>query len=208
MLLLFFFALTSVKRGAIILGLIMSIVIVATSLKNRTIWQKTLIVFLFVGIVYIGYSYVLYLISSSDYVNFRIQMTESGNSSDRDRIYKYFFNSFINQTNPGKFLFGSGAFATMRMFGIAAHNDWLELAINQGMFGLIVYLMYWISLIKDWRKCHDDKIVFMAMGLTSMFLLFRTFVSMSYSMIPLSCSLMLGYGLATSVKNSNYRITK
>lgn len=196
-----FFVVTSVKRGAMIVGLVMSVILILNSLRDSKTWQKILAFFLFAAVVYLSYRYVLYLISSSDFVNLRIEQTLSGDSSNRDEIYSYFLNYFLNQSNVGSFLFGSGAFATARIYDYFAHNDWLELAINQGVLGLIVYLMFWVSLTKDWRKCKAERNVYFALGLTFLFLLFRTFVSMSYSMVPLSCSLILGYGLAVSSNN-------
>ena len=191
-------AISSMKRGAILVGAIMMIVLILTSLKDNRIGRKIWISLLLISVTFIGIYFVEYLLSTSDFFNFRIEMTREGDSSNRDEIYKYFFNYFINQSNVFHFLFGSGANATARIYGMFAHNDWLELAIDQGLFGLIIYLLFWIALYMDWRKTKFDNDVYIAFGLSLVYMLFRSFVSMSFLMIPLSCSILVGYGLAKS----------
>lgn len=201
--LIMLFTLSSMKRGAILVGAIMMIVVVLSSMNTRKTWHKVLAFIMLVVVVFIGSRYVEYMLTTSDFFNYRLQMTLEGDTSTRDEIYSDFFHFFINQTSIISLLIGSGANATARILGGFAHNDWLEIAIDQGVLGLVVYLAYWISLVKNWRTTSFDKMVYLSFGLSLLYLLFRTFVSMSFLMIPLSCTILLGYGLAKSGITAN-----
>ena len=196
--LIMFFTVSSMKRGAILVGAAMMLILVLSSLKGRNARQKLAIGALLVGIVYVGVYYVRYLLSTSDFFNMRLEMTLEGDSSNRDDIYTFFYRYFISQADIGRLFLGSGANATLKIYGAFAHNDWLEIAINQGVLGLVLYLGYWISQIKNWRKVKSNKAVYLVLGLVLFYMLFRSFVSMSYMMVPLSCSVALGYCLAKS----------
>lgn len=192
------FVISSMKRGAIVVGAIMMIIFILSSIKQRNPWHIALVLIMLVVVIFVGIRYVDYLLTTSDFFNSRLQMTLEGNTSSRDDIYSYFFHYFLNQTSIVSFLIGSGANATAQIYGGFAHNDWLEIAIDQGILGLFIYLTYWVSLYRSWRTTSFDKSVYLSFGLTLVYLLFKTFVSMSFLMIPLSCSILLGYGLANS----------
>ena len=201
--LIMLFTISSMKRGAIIVGAFMMIVLILSSIKKSKTGHNVVILILLVVVVFVGVRYIEYILTTSDFFNLRLQMTLEGDTSTRDDIYSFFFHYFLNQTSIISFLVGSGANATAQISGLFAHNDWLEIAIDQGILGVCVYLAYWISLIKSWRTTSFDKSVFLSFGLTLLYMFFRTLVSMSFLMIPLSCTIVLGYGLAKSSTTKN-----
>lgn len=188
----------SMKRGAILICSLSLILFVLKTMKTKNIWRNLTIIVFLVVIVYLAYFNIGKLLDSSDFFNRRIEQTMEGNSSNRDIIYSTFYNAFITEDNPFRFVFGYGAFATGRLFGGFAHNDWLELAIDNGIIGVLIYLLYWISLIKDWIKSRKIDYLSNTYTLVLIYLFWRSLVSMSYLMIPLSISIVLGFSIARS----------
>lgn len=132
----------AMKRGAILISVVCLLVYFIYLFKESrgvNFW-KVAIIFL-IAIAAINYTYD-YLLNSSAYFQLRVENTMEGDSSGRDLIFDFFYNYFINETDTKEFLFGLGANATLDIFGQYAHNDWLEIAINQGCLGLIIYLIY------------------------------------------------------------------
>ena len=118
--------LSTVKRGAIIIGAICTLYIVLVSIRNssrRIKWYVWLIVVIF---FVIGTRYVLDFYANSEYAQMRMENTLEGDSSGRDMIFTRAWNIFLD-SNILTILFGHGANATIAKMGIAAHNDWLEL---------------------------------------------------------------------------------
>ena len=124
----------------------------------------------------------------------RVAGTLEGNSSGRDSIFKQCWDIFLNSNVLGM-LFGHGASATVGIIGIAAHNDWLEILVNQGLLGVTVYLFFWIAFYKTFRldNSRETKPV---IGSVMLIYFAATLFSMSYSAMTLPSTLALGYCLA------------
>ena len=59
-------------------------------------------------------------------------------------------SAIINYTTNGSifhFLFGYGFDKSVMIAGNYAHNDWAELLANLGVFGCVIYLLFFTSLI-------------------------------------------------------------
>lgn len=78
--------------------------------------------------------------------------TASGQSSGRDILYSTYWSHYINNDNIVQLLFGEGAYHTENILHLKAHNDWLELLIDCGLCGAILYFVYWYSFFKMWKK--------------------------------------------------------
>lgn len=186
--------LSTVKRGAIMIGIVcvsyfFYTTIQGTSKKTKlSIW---LLVFVF---VVVGTKYVVNFYENSSYAQLRMEQSLEGDSSGRDEIFLDAWTIFIN-SNPFNMLFGNGAWATLRRMKILAHNDWLEILVNQGLVGVVVYLLYWLSFFKTFI---NDKNLITRPVLGTLFIIyfFATFFSMSYSAMTLPANLALGYSLA------------
>ena len=186
----------SMKRGAIIISILL-IGIFFLYLFRKSKRSKILNIFFALIIALVGAYYSFEeMMSSSEYFQTRVDKTMEGNSSGRDVIYTFFWEYYISETTPKEFLVGMGANATLDIFGQYAHNDWLEIAINQGLLGLVVYLLFWISFL--WiclkKNVPPDVRVVLWMLLTIYF--FKSIFSMSYREFTIYSSMILGYCIA------------
>lgn len=191
-----YFILTSMKRGAILTGAVCLLWFMSINLKTATKRKKIIILIVNGLIVFLAIYFFYYLLNNSPYFQYRLEQTMESNSSGRDEIYSTLFSHFIQEDNPFLLLFGNGANGTLPITGNYAHNDWLELAINQGFLGLVVYLFYWICFIKSWRRCKNvpQSFVIVSICLFSYFLI--SIFSMSYNGMSRCASMALGYALA------------
>lgn len=189
------FIVAGMKRGAIIVGAITTSYFVIKAIKSSKGSMRFLVLFLSIvfciGIVY----YFIYLMSTSDYMVQRIESTMDGNSSGRDEIYSFFWRYFSHEADALSFLVGKGANGTLAVYSRLAHNDWLEIAVNHGVVGLIVYLLYWIYFSNTIRKATNDTSKNI-MLLIFLILFVKTFISMSYSEMTYVNTSVLGFALA------------
>lgn len=184
------------KRGAIIIGAICVAFFLFQTTKNSDKKRKPWTTVLSIAIIIIGIFYVENLLENSEYFNKRLNDTIEGESSGRDDLFSSFWNHFIDEDNVWIFLFGNGANATLTVSVNYAHNDWLELAINQGVLGLVIYLVYWIMFYKSWRYSTFDNDLHLAIGLSLLIYFLRTFFSMSYGAMTLYSNVCIGYCMA------------
>lgn len=192
-----YFILMGMKRGAILSCVICLIwffyaIMTNTSKKNK--WPLIIIALL---IVVSAIIFVNYLLSSSLLFSDRLNQTLSGESSNRDVIYSWFWNHFIHETDPFKLFFGNGAYGTIKLYGIAAHNDWLEIAISHGILGLLVFLYYWYGIIRTWLRTKGS-LAYMALGMAFIICFSRSIFSMSGYTI--GAALAVGYFLVADTE--------
>ncbi len=190
------FLLFGMKRGAIIIGgvcLLFAILYSLKSVKSKKNWFWILL--LSCVVVYVVFMDVDYLLYNSDYFNYRLDMILEGDVNGRDEILSILLDYFFKQTSFLQFLFGSGAYFTMKIANNFAHNDWVEIAVNQGVFGVVVYVLYWYSLFKIWWKSKSNEVYSYGLGLFIIIYFLRTFFSMSYEDIGFYPMIVLGYCL-------------
>lgn len=141
----------SLKRGDI-LALFASTVVYFTIflfLKGRRNNFKYILL-LCVASVIIGVALDRF-VSSSELAQTRLEKTREGDTSNRDIIYAYYWNHFWDSGIEKKIL-GNGFSATSTILGEAAHNDWLEVLTDEGIIGVIAYLIMVLSLFRLTRK--------------------------------------------------------
>lgn len=192
-----FLIIGSFKRGAIMIGGICFITFMFHSLKSTKGFKKNIVILISVAIVFIVYYYIMNLIETSSMFNRRLEGTFEGDVSGRDSLYSAFWRILSTETNPIRFLIGYGANGSLALVGEYAHNDWLELAIDNGLLGIVIYLNYWICFVKTWRsnKLVDPTIRFV-FGMTLFIAFAKTLFSMSYTNTPFYVTLAIGYCLA------------
>lgn len=203
------FLLLAMKRGAILIGAICLVYFMWSSIRGTKGNRKLFVVVLSVAVVVVGYYALMNLLENSDFFLYRWEVTQEGGTSGRDEIYSLFFNHFINESNPFVFLFGNGAWGTLKLLQQVAHNDWLELAINQGLLGVVVYLVYLTKFYKVIRTARFSNEIHLAITLLFIIFLLRTFFSMSYGDMSIYATSCLGYCLGriseNEAKMSSYR---
>lgn len=190
------FIMMAMKRGAIIVGTIMLIYILYFNYKyNKNVSKRKVIVFsLF--IIVAAYFITEYMLESSDYFMSRIEQTKEGNSSGRNALYERYWNHFKNETDILKYLLGNGANATLGIGVNYAHNDWLEIAIDEGVLGLVIYCIYWFCFWRTIASIKYNITAKLVLTLTFISFLIMTVFSMSYTEYSIySCS-VFGYYLA------------
>ncbi len=195
------FVVMGMKRGAIIIGLIIFCYFIYRTYKSSSRKSRKYIMIFSAITIFIATSFILKMMAESYYFNQRIEQTLEGDSSNRDVIYGGLINHYLNETNALKFFFGNGAQATLKIHGNFAHNDWLELLINNGIMGALVYLFYWICFIKSWIKSKANTMVYSGLGMILVISFTKTLFSMSYASTEIYLTIALGYFLANSYKD-------
>lgn len=191
--------LIGMKRGALLCGLVATIWFFYVSFHNTKNLKRKVFIPLLIVLVCIGAMIVFNsLLQNSDWFNTRMEKTMEGDSSNRDLLYGVFWNHFINESNPFIFLFGNGADATSKIFMNFAHNDWLEIAINNGAIMLVLYFLYWVTMFRTARKAKGNMVCFMVLNLYFIIYFMKSWFSMSYGDIEIGASVALGYALANS----------
>jgi len=201
------FILLCFKRGAIIIGTLSILIFLFQTTKESSQRQKLWTIILSIIVLVIGVFFIQNLIETSDYFNRRIEDTLEGKSG-RDELFGVFWNHFINESNPFIFIFGNGANATLTISDNYAHNDWLELAINQGILGVVFYLVYWIMFYKSWRRSSFNKEIHLAIGLSLLIYFMKTLFSMSYGGMTLYSNICIGYCMAILSHEENTKQIK
>lgn len=195
------FIVMGMKRGAIAIGVISSVYFMwqtITKSKGKTRFLFILFsITLCVGAVF----FFIHQMTTSDYMMKRIQDTMEGNSSGRDNLYTFFWNYFTESASFLHYLIGRGANGTLEIYNNYAHNDWLEIAVNQGLLGIVVYAFYWFCFYKTWKlaKNTDAKTI---IALTILIFFAKTMFSMSYADMTYVSTSAIGYALASTNKQN------
>lgn len=197
------FIFLGMKRGAILAAIIALPVILWRSFKMASSKQKILFIALALIFVYFGVSFVQDQMQTSDFLMQRIQDTEAGESSGRDSLYGFFIDYFFDHNSFFAFLFGNGANATLDIYKNYAHNDWLEIAINQGALGIAVYLFYFRCFFKTWKMATNE-IAISIIALVGIIYFLRTLFSMSYADMTFTVTSVLGYALVNTKAINNH----
>ena len=195
------FILMGMKRGAILIGGVVVLYLIWQIIKNARGKQRVIVILLTAVLAVVGVYFVIDMMTSSDYFMQRLEATKEGNSSGRDSLYSFFWTYFTEKADAIQYLFGRGANGTLEIYYNYAHNDWLEIAVNQGLLGIIVYAVYWKQFYSTWRQSTyiEAKTIIAIIGIIYFA---KTLFSMSYGDMTYVCTSVLGYALATD-KNSN-----
>lgn len=189
------FVVMGMKRGAILLAAVLTIYFLYHSLKEASQKEKFYLLLLsIVAIVLIG-MVVEDLMYNSAYFNRRVQQTLEGDASGRDSIYSTLWYAFLENGSLFHCLLGFGADSTVQFCGTSAHNDWLELLINNGLLGIVLYAWYWwkFTSLKNIIEEENTRCTVVAYCITFFML---TLYSMSYNNMDIFCTMGLGYCVA------------
>ena len=193
------------KRGAIILAVIAVMLFVWFTLKRANGIQKigiTLIVGVFLALFS---AYITDIMTENDFFMSRVEKTMEGYSSGRDEIYSTLWNYFTEESSPMTVFLGLGANGTLKISETYAHNDWLETLINNGILGLLIFIIYWYYFYRtlQLKKYSQDARNTLIMIFT--IFLIKTMFSMSIGDMTIYVNSMLGYALADGFKRDKIR---
>ena len=187
------YVISTVKRGAIIIGAMCVVYFLYRAFKmdSKRKWSYVIIGIAF---VVMSFLFVTQFYNASEYAQIRYNATMEGDSSGRDMIFSAAWSIFTN-SDMAKLLFGHGAASTVALMGVAAHNDWLELLVNQGLLGGVIYLYYWIEFSRVYKreKTYEGKSI---IGMLIIIYFMSTLFSMSYAAMTFPANISLGYCLA------------
>ena len=193
------FLLMGMKRGAIAIGGVVFIYLIWQIIRNTRGKQRVIVILLTATLAIVGVYFVIDMMTSSDYFMQRLEDTKEGNSSGRDSLYSFFWTYFTEKADAIQYLFGRGANGTLEIYYNYAHNDWLEIAVNQGLLGIAVYAVYWKQFYSTWRQSTNIEAKTI-LALIGIIYFAKTIFSMSYGDMTYVCTSVLGYALATYKK--------
>lgn len=188
----------SMKRGAILVAGI-AVTVYFWYLFRNSKKSRKIQVFVALMVAALGVFYVYDRLSTtSEYFQERVDETMEGETSGRDFIQGFLIDYYMTQYTPTEQLVGRGGNATLVVLGQFAHNDWIELGINQGLLGMLLYLFFWIAFAKTILKRDVPPKVKAALAMLFEMYFLKTFFSMSYSEYTLYASMVLGFGIAVA----------
>lgn len=198
-----FFLVQSAKRGAVISGFVGLLAyfyyqIKVTKQKNK-VFNYGLSFIIIVAISWITYTMFI----ANEFLNKRMndmiygyQGFGTGSVVIRESIYKNILSAWWDLDNLLNLFFGFGFASSIELSGSHhfAHNDWLELASNFGVIGVIVYFVVFYSIgryLVDKRIAINKRIILISILLiwffTSMYSMFYT------SFFSVSIIILLAY---------------
>ncbi len=191
-----FFILMGMKRGAIGISGLVFAYLIFRMYKGGSVKTRFWIFSVLLLAIILLWNLIESLLFNSDYFAKRIEQTLEGNTSGRDYLVSTLLNYFLNDENILTILFGNGADATLYIASNYAHNDWIEILINQGLVGVVVYLVYFILFVKSWRRLKYNYSAYTGVGLILLIAFLQTLFSMSYGSMEIYLTISLGYFLA------------
>lgn len=146
----------SLKRGAIIVGILATIYFIYSTIRNTHRAGKKFIVTTVVGLFAVsGIVYLISFYNSSKYFQERIEQTIQGNTSGRDLLFEGLTHELSNDGSLTHLLFGRGPSSTVKIVGNFAHNDWLETLCNNGILGILILSLFYLVCIYEILKMRN-----------------------------------------------------
>lgn len=191
-----FFVVAAMKRGAILVAVLSLGFYFYHYLKDSSSSKKAMALFLIMLFCVLCYFYVSNMMVTSAYFEQRVNDTIEGNTSNRSNLYNSFWHMFWNNSNVFALLIGNGADSTVRYGENFAHNDWLEIAMNQGLLGIAIFATFWKRLYSFWQSTKAYSVLYVAVGVCFIQMLSKTMFSMSITDMQIYVTLVLGYAVA------------
>lgn len=141
----------SLKRTAIIAASLAGVtfVVVGALTAARKSRLRTFLSVV-VGVLVVASAYLYVDDSLGVAVTDRMLAAREDGGSGRLTIYQAVLDQFA-AADVGRLLFGHGHYSTFEIFGVTAHNDFLEVAFDYGIVGLALYLWLHASLLRKLR---------------------------------------------------------
>ena len=187
------FVIYSMKRGATVFAGLMLLVYFNNSLLGISIKKKLGFLVSFSVLLFGLYYFISEYMMENLYFLERIQDTLDGDTSGRDSLYDDFWEYFLYRATPLQQLLGGGANYNLTVSNNYAHNDWIEILVNQGILGIFVFFMYWKSFFRTAFRTNLDKTCSIVIKMIFIGYFAKTMFSMSYTDYNIMVNLCLGY---------------
>ncbi|WP_278599111.1 O-antigen ligase family protein [Bacteroides nordii] len=141
-----FFLIYGAKRGNILAAVIPVILYIYFFFKDdkKSVFKILTSVAVFTAITI----WAIDLFFENEYLLRRMLSIKEGDSSGRDVIYANAWNLWYNSDNMINLLFGYGFQGMFHHTTRMAHNDWLEILVDYGLMGCLLYLFIFIYFAK------------------------------------------------------------
>lgn len=196
------FILFAAKRGAIVCLIVAMLATVIYLLKHSR--MKASRQFAIIGVAVCIGGGMIYLTMNNEFLLDRIEQTLEGNIGTREIAYSVLWNHWLN-SNLFVQIFGNGLLQSVSVWGNSAHNDWLELLIDNGVLGVVIYFLFFVSLFNHIRKMTEDSVLQLSTLLAALILLTKSIFSMGYVdfvNVPMVLAMGIGLGMYESEKKS------
>ncbi len=146
------------RAGLLALAVILSIYFFTAISKTNMHLLKRIGLFVVIAIAVIAlYNLLLYVDSAYNMRLFeRMESLSSDGGSGRDRIWARTISS-LREFNVLELLTGKGKGSVREIVGIQAHNDFLSVMHEHGIFSMLFYIVYFILLIRDAISMYRNK---------------------------------------------------
>ena len=182
-----------VKRGAILISMIIFAYYSFTSFKKLRRKYKIGFFILLTLFSYIAYIVFLGNFATDSYFLDRLAQTQNGDVNGRDHIFSKLLKAYFYDYNFFEVIFGRGAYGTLKTIGQFAHNDWIEILLSHGLLGIILYALFFIRFISFIQKKRNKSTVWFSLVMVFIIISMRTLFSMSYNEFDIWLSLALAY---------------
>lgn len=191
---------SSIKRGPIIIAsCVVLIFFIFTIKQNRKSNHTLTFLYAILSLCLIGIA-IYHIFGNNEYLMYRYETTMGGSSSGRDMIYANILNFWWQDSSLFHYLFGNGLFYSVKIAGNAAHNDWLELLINCGLLGVILYMAIFKSLYSLIKRTKDISAKYITLILTVIWFLTSLYSMGYYDLCLCPSMILLGYLIANGNK--------
>lgn len=198
----------SLKRGDILAAGLGILAYYAFLLKATSTKGKFKNLFWVVVMAFIFIAFASYFIGSSKLAQTRMIDTQEGNSSNRDILYAYYWNYFLSSPKEIQII-GNGFSGTSFIWtGSMAHNDWLEILIDEGLIGIFFYILVIVSMIRLLTRRTIPNEYKPIIAMIAAIVLVKSFFSMMLFSMPTTILFaLLGYMLNPQTIDNEYRKT-
>ena len=191
-----FLILISMKRGAILIGVLSLIIFFSYKLRYSSGRKKVGVILVVLLAVAASYFAVEYMMNTNDYFNGRVEATLAGDDSHRGEMYSNLWHTFLYDSTLLQMLIGRGAWGTLTVSFNFAHNDWLEILIDLGVTGVVIYIYYWLCFLRTCRNKRLPESSRICLYLVLLGCFTQTIFSMSYSGMNIYLTSVMGLCLA------------
>lgn len=201
---IFILVIQGMKRGAIISMVVAGIYFLWVSISRSKGDKKILYIFIASICLIAGIFLFRYMLLNSDYMQMRLERTQSGDMSNREDMYPVYLNYFFENADNINLIFGYGADGTLKNMGEFAHQDWIETLMNNGVLGFLLLLNFWISTLVTLIKSRTYDCASLSSIITMFVIIYllKSMVSMSInSMMIFSTS---AFAFAVAAMNDEY----
>jgi O-antigen ligase len=162
-LLAFIVVVMSSKRGALVAVVLMLVVyfFFAGSQRNGKKTNIVLRILVFSFALILVYYVVVRMVGQYDLnIFYRMEKLGDDGGSGRTERWGAILNAFSIDSNILQMLFGHGDGSVTRLVGGHAHNDFLEFLYDYGLFAFVLYVAFYVFLIKEVLRMYKRKYVY------------------------------------------------